>query len=252
MMKAILIDDEYSNRMLLASMLKKHCPDVMIIGDADSVDTGFEMINRLQPDLVFLDVKMPEKSGFDLLRMFKEINFSVIFVTGFDEYAIKAFEFNALDYILKPIDYSKLVKAVKKAEAKIISGTNSIIHFVHSLEEKTNYIKKITVHDKDKVHVIDLNDIIYIAANKNYSKIFDNKQRLYVSPKPLLHYEELLYPFRNFMRVNKSYIINSGFLISYSKGSDCSITLAGCDIEIEISRRKKTEIIQLLKDNNKL
>lgn len=131
-MKAILVDDEINNRALLSSMLKKHCPEIDLLAEAASVDTAFELINALKPELVFLDVKMPIKNGFDLLRMFEKIDFSVIFITGFDEYAVKAFEFNAVDYILKPIDYSKLINAVKKAELKLNTELSNIIHFVHS------------------------------------------------------------------------------------------------------------------------
>jgi two-component system, LytTR family, response regulator len=247
-MKAILIDDEYSNRLLLANMLKKHCPEVNVVGDAESADIAFEMINRLQPDLIFLDIKMSEKNGFDLLRLFKEINFEIIFVTGFDEYAIKAFEFNAIDYILKPLDYMKLIDAVKKAESRHYIHPDNMIRFVHSLEEKTNYIKRVTVHGKDKVHVIDLNDIVYIAADRNYSEILDIKKQRHISAKPLSDYEELLEPLRNFIRVNKSYLINSNHISSYTKGTDCVIRMNGCEKEIEVSRRKKTEILLLLKD----
>ena len=247
-MKALLIDDEYSNRSLLANMLAKHCPDVEVIGYSETADSAYEMILDLKPDLIFLDIKMPGKNGFDLLRQFSEINFSIIFVTGFDEYAIKAFEFNAVDYLLKPLDHSKLITAVQKATSKLYSTRNNIIHFVHSMEEKTNYIKKITFHHKDKVQIIDINDIINISAIRGYCEILDIHNNRYVSAKPLIDYEELLEPYKNFIRVNKSYIINSNHLRSYTKGADCIISLKGCDQEIEVSRRKKTEILMQLKE----
>jgi two-component system, LytTR family, response regulator len=247
-MNALIVDDEYSNRTLLASMLKRHCPEVTILGDAENADIAHELILKLKPDLVFLDIKMPQKNGFDLLRMFDEINFSVIFVTGFDEYAIQAFEFNAIDYILKPIDYSKLITAVKKVSAKLKSNGSEVIHFVHSLAEKTNFIKKITLHGKDKVHVIDLEDIVYVSADRGYCELLDASQQRHVSAKTLAEYEELLQPFKNFIRVNKSYIINIKHLKSYTKGTDCIISMNGCTEEIEVSRRKKAEINALIKE----
>jgi two-component system, LytTR family, response regulator len=246
-MRALLIDDEQSNRVLLNNMLKKHCPGINILGDADSASLAYQKIKELKPDLIFLDIKMQNQNGFDLLRQFDNIDFSIIFVTGFDEYAIKAFEFNAVDYILKPLDHSKLISAVQKAEANHYASSANVIRFVHSLEEKTNYIKKIAIHGKDKVHVIDLNHIVHISADRGYSEIFDiNKQR-HISAKPLSDYEELLKPFKNFIRVNKSSIINSQHLHSYTKGSDCVILMNDCDKEFEVSRRKKTEILMLLK-----
>lgn len=246
-MKAILIDDELSNRTLLTSMLKKHCPNVKLIGEAESSDKAFEMISLLKPDLIFLDVKMPQKSGFDLLRMFETIHFSVIFITGFDEYAVKAFEFNAVDYILKPIDYLKLITAVKKAETKQQATLNNIIHFVHSLEEKTNYVKKLTCHSNDKVNIIDLNEIVYIEASRGYSEIVDIKNQKHIFAKSLSEYEELLEPIPTFIRVNKSYIINTDHVLSYTKGNECIILMKGRDFEIEVSRRKKTQVISALK-----
>lgn len=246
-MKAIIVDDELNNLTLLASMLKKHCPEITLVAQADSADAGYKSIIQNKPHLVFLDVKMPGKTGFDLLRMFEEINFSVIFITGFDEYAIKAFEFNAVDYILKPIDYTKLIAAVKKAETKHMSNLGNIVHFVQSLEEKTNYIKKITLHNKDKVNVLDLNDIVYIEACRGYSEIVDTKNQRHLSAKYLSEYEELLEPVQNFIRVNKSFIINANHIESYSKGNECIICMKESKTEIEVSRRKKTEVISKLK-----
>ena len=247
-MRALLIDDEQSNRTLLCNMLKKHCPEIDVLGDADSVSLAYQKIKELKPDLIFLDIKMPNQNGFDLLRQFDNIDFKIIFVTGFDEYAIKAFEFNAVDYILKPLDHAKLITAVKKAEANHYSNSGNIIQFVHSLEEKTNYLKKIAIHGKDKVHIVDLNDIVYISADRGYSEIYDSNMQKHISAKPLSDYEELLKPFSNFIRVSKSCIINSQHLNSYTKGADCVILMNGYSKEFEVSRRKKTEILMLLKE----
>jgi len=110
--KSIIIDDEWANRTILDSFLKKYCPAIEVVGSAESAEVGYRMICDLSPDLVFLDVRMPPQSGFDLLRMFDEIAFYVIFITAYDEFAIQAFQFNAIDYLLKPIDYQKLIKSV--------------------------------------------------------------------------------------------------------------------------------------------
>lgn len=245
-MKALLVDDEEGNRALLANMIQKHCSQITLLGSSSSADEAFHQINTLKPDLVFLDIKMPEKNGFDLLRMYNQIDFAVIFVTGFDEYAITAFEFNAVDYLLKPLDHGKLVSAVNKATSQLNAKTN-ILHFVHSLEEKTDIIHRVTLHGKDKVSIIEIKDIIYIEANRGYSEIHTSHNQKFMSAKTLAEYEELLKPIPDFIRVNKSHIINVQFLDSYSKGSDCFLYLKGCKKEIEVSRRKKTEVITHLK-----
>ncbi|HYG49663.1 MAG TPA: LytTR family DNA-binding domain-containing protein [Flavobacteriales bacterium] len=246
-MNTVIIDDELSNRTLLANMLKKHCPEVKLAGDADSAETGYKLIKAVKPDLVFLDIKMPVKTGFDMLKLFDKIDFSVIFVSGFDEYAIKAFEFNAIDYILKPIDHTKLVHAVEKARIRRQQDLSNVIYFVRSIEEKTNYIKKLTFHDKDKVQVVDIENIVYIKSDEGYSEIVDISNQRYISAKTLGDYEDLLRPIKNFIRVNKQYLINTNHLNSYSKGTDCVLSMKPDNLEIEVSRRKKTEVIAALK-----
>jgi two-component system LytT family response regulator len=124
MITAIIVDDEKHNVVMLQSLLKENCPEINVVDFAYNVESAFEKINTIKPQLVFLDIKMPKKSGFDLLRLFPEINFEVIFVSAFNEYAITAFEFNALGYILKPIDYVALQKTVKNASSIIYARNN--------------------------------------------------------------------------------------------------------------------------------
>ena len=246
--RSVIIDDEIANQQVLEGMLIRHCPAVDICGKAQSVDEGYRLIGEVNPDVVFLDIKMPEGNGFDLLKKFKEIDFYVVFVTGYDEYAIQAFEYNALDYILKPIDYEKLIKDVEKLEKKIANQeNNNIIHFIHSLEERGNLIKTLSLHHNEKVQVINLSDICLIQAARGYSEIFTTVNQKLLSTKTLTDYEQLLTPFTNFLRVNKSTIVNIDYISEYSKGLICSISLKNWDKEIEISRRKKSSIIQYLK-----
>ena len=224
-----------------------HCPSIDGVGIAGSACDGYELIKNTEPDLVFLDIKMPEKSGFDLLRMFDEIKFNVVFVTAYDEYAIQAFEFNAIDYILKPIDYMKLIRAINKVESNIkLNTTNNVIHFIHSMDEKSDLLKNITVHKNDKVCIIDLNDICFIQAARNYCEIItDDNQRL-LSTKTLSDYEQLLSKHENFLRINKSTIVNINYIKEYTKGTVCFIIIKNFDQEMEVSRRKKSDITQFL------
>lgn len=245
----ILVDDEIGNRSVLTNYLEKHCTETEKAGEARSADEAFELINSVKPDLVFLDIKMPDKSGFDLLRMFSEIKFDVIFVSGFDEFAIQAFEYNAIDYILKPIDYQKLISSVKKAKERFElknKPEQNILHLVHSIDEKQELIKKISLHHQGKVYLVDVHDITHIEAIRGYCEISTSEGQKFVSTKTLKDHEDLLANIPFFIRVNKGVIVNVRHIISYSKGDFCFITLKG-KTEIEVSRRKKTEIIDKLK-----
>jgi two-component system LytT family response regulator len=246
---SIIVDDEPANRNVLANLLERHCPSINLIAAAESADEAHKVITELKPDLVFLDIRMPVKSGFDLLKMFSEIDFKVIFVTSYDQYAIQAFEFNAIDYILKPIDYTKLIKSVDKVEKSIDQKNhNSIIHFIHSIDEKNQLVKNISVHQSDKVQVIDIDDVCYIQASRNYSEIITESNQRLLSTKTLSDYEELLINHANFLRINKSILVNINYIREYTKGSSCLITIKNNDLELEVSRRKKSDIIQFLKN----
>ena len=247
--KSIIIDDEASNRSLLTSLLKKHCPSVELIGTAACAEEGYSLIREEQPDLVFLDIHMPVQGGFEMLRMFDRIPFHLIFVTAFDDYAIKAFEFNAVDYILKPIDYAKLMISVNRVENRIHLNEDrkDIIHFIRSVDEKTQLLKSVSVHHKDKVVLIDIDQISYIVACRNYCELITADHQRLVSSKPLSDYEKLLRPYKHFLRISNGHLINMNYIRSYSKGTACSITMTNQE-EIEVSRRKKHAILIALKN----
>ena len=251
--RSIIIDDESANRLVLERFLKRHCPNVNVIGSAESAKEGYQLICDLMPDLLFLDVRMSSQSGFDLLCMFDEIPFHVIFITAYDEYAIKAFEFNAIDYLLKPIDYQKLIKSVAKVEEMIRLKSNAnFIHFVNSVDEKQKLLKSITLHKKDKVLIVDIDQISFIQANRNYCEVTTSNNERLISSKTLLDYEKLLTHYSNFIRINRSIIINIRFIREYRKGYTCFIYMKNSDQELEVSRRKKGEILHYLKEEGLL
>ncbi len=248
MTSAFLIDDEEHNRIALRTLLEEHCPEIEIIGESGNAAHAFENINRLKPRLIFLDIKMPKKSGFDLLKMFSVINFEVIFVTAYDNYAIKAFDFSALGYILKPIDSDKLIKVVKKATERIRlnSDKDLVLHFVKSLSEKNNLVTKFSVHHNGQVVFISISDISFIETREDKTTLclFDNS--CYFSSKDLVRFEKMLETSVNFVRINKNIIINTDFIKSYSKDEICVLQMKGGQ-SFEVSRRRKTEILKKLK-----
>ncbi len=247
--RSLIVDDEVSNRLVLSRLLERYCPSVEVIGEAASADEGYELIGRENPDLVFLDVKMPVKTGIDMLRMFDSIPFRIVFVTAHDEFALQAFEFSAMDYLLKPIDYTKLIKAVEKVARNIVRNeSNDTIHFVRSIDEENKALKSISFHSKDKVTLVNIDTICYIEADRNYCDVITSANTRLTSPKTLAEYETMLSTFPNFIRLNKSVIINIDYLLDYSKGAVCFVNVKNCPTEIEVSRRKKTDILQYLKN----
>lgn len=246
--RAVVIDDEFYNRDLISKLILNTNSNFEIIGSAENIEEGFELIKSKKPDVAFLDIKMPEGSGFDLLRKFENPNFEVVFVTGFDEYAIKAFDFNALDYVLKPIDTSKLKLTLDKVQNRVynkhlLSGTmNQVLQSYNS----NNTISKIPVHFKDKVFLLNLNDIISIQSEDGYTSFYScSNLNKFTSSKQLIDYEFIIVDYNNFIKLNKSVYINLNYVKSYTKGLICMVTLTN-DVVFEVSRRKKTEILELL------
>lgn len=244
---ALLIDDETPNRNVLRRLLGKHCPDIEVIGEARSADEAYSMITVQKPALIFLDIKMPGKSGFDLLRMFDAIDFEVIFVSAFDEYAITAFEFNALAYILKPIDFTKLISAVSKAVARIRQdkADKDIFHFIQTMAEKTDLVTKINIHHGNHVILINISDVVSIESVKDSVEIRTITGERFFSTKGIKLFERLLEQQKAFVRINRSVIINTGHIAGYTKGEVCILAMPG-DHCFEVSRRKKTEVLAKL------
>jgi two-component system LytT family response regulator len=245
---AIIIDDEEHNRNLLATLLEKHCPLINVISQAGSVDEAFNEINTKKPQLIFLDIRMPNKSGFDLLKQFTNIDFEVIFISAFDEYAIKAFEFNALGYILKPIDYDKLTRAVNKVVAKIdLNQSNEeILQFTKTIDYKNDLITKIPIHHNDKVVIVDISEIVSVEGSGNICELKLKDKKNYFSSKDLKLFEAILQESGNFIRISRSVIVNVDCIKSYTKGDICDIELNnGC--VYEVPRRKKAEVLSKLR-----
>lgn len=248
MITALLIDDEEHNRSALGTLIRSHCPELTVVGEAADANEGCAKIVALQPQLVFLDIQMPRKNGFDLLRMLPNVNFEVIFVTAFNKYAIRAFEFNALGYILKPVDQCKLVKVVERATDRLRNNVQQdmVLHFVDTFPDDNNLVSKLSVHYNDRVVFIKTKEISCIEAGDGKTTIWLNDQSRYYSSKRVGDFEDLLEPTMNFIRLNKSVMINSHHIRNYSKGEPCFITMND-GRSFEVSRRRKSEMLKRLK-----
>ncbi|MGZ3864466.1 MAG: LytR/AlgR family response regulator transcription factor [Bacteroidia bacterium] len=239
----ILIDDEAAGRIVLTELLAKFCPDVNIVGEAANITEAYNLIKEKKPDFVFLDIQMPGGSGFELLKQFDKIEFDVIFVTSYDQYAINAIKFSALDYLLKPVEIEGLIDSVEKVRKRKIEKERAnewIITLIDNLDEK-NKNKKIAIHHQDRVKFLQLTDIVCLEAESNYTHIFTNDGQRYTPARVLKDFEEFLENHQSFIRVNKKAIVNLDYVTEYSK-SEPHILFMKNGKEYEIGRRKRTEI----------
>ena len=236
--KAILVDDEESARDILENLLKRFCPEVTLLGKYSNLLDAVESIKNHQPDLVFLDIEMPNYAGFEIVNLLENISFEIIFVTAYDKYALRAFEIAALDYLLKPIDLDRLKEAVSRVMSSFNIQQNEVKSNLlkSTLQEKE--IKNIIISEKGNQQVLPLNEIIALEAQESYCFIHTLNKRFTVS-KNLKYFENILNEIPSFIRVHKSWIISKNHVISYSK-SDFSILLTN-HISAKLSKYKKTD-----------
>lgn len=245
---AIIIDDEERARDTLFSLLDMYCPGINIVAKCPSVPEGVIAINNLRPKLVFLDIEMPEYNGFELLNFFRDIDFEIIFVTAYNDFALKAFEVSAVDYILKPVDIDKLKNAVEKAEKRIFSGLQNNKFDVLKETYKTQQFNKIALPVSEGLFFVDIMDIVYLEADGSYTEVWMKDGNKYTVSKKIKFFEDVLVYRPTFFRSHRSYIVNINFIKKYSK-SDNALILDNGKV-IVISRDRKSEFEKQLKDNN--
>lgn len=246
-MKVIIIDDEENSINVLKKLLEFYAPDFETIAIAKNVNDAYDVINLHQPDAIFLDINLSNETGFDLLKKFQTIFFDIIFVTSHDEFAIRAIKFNALDYLLKPVEIPLLEGALQRLRERKKLNQHQPIDVINVLNVyNDNAIQAgITIPNGNKVKFLKLSEIIYIEASSNYSHIHLNSNEIFIHAKLLGYYEDLFLNISSFFRANKSQIINVNYIQEYSKGEPCIVFLKNSK-EIEISRRKKTDLLNLL------
>lgn len=246
--KTILVDDEPRGLTSLQKLVELNCPDLEVIAVARSAEEAREKILELKPALVFVDIAMPGKTGFDLLKDFDSINFEIIFVTAHNSYAIQAFHFSAVDYLLKPVDEELLIEAVKRAQKRIDEKTagEHIETLKHNITQRdTPHKMKLCIPSIKGFQVIEIQDIIYCEASSNYTNIHFTNRPFICASRPIHEYEELLAD-SSFARIHKSYVINLEHVKEYVRGEGGSILLSNGK-ELEVSRRKKEDFFKKMK-----
>ncbi len=238
MLRTIIVDDESDAVKFIESIIAEYCPNIEIVGTANSAREGVKLINEKEPDLVFLDVEMPHGSGFDLLSNFPQKNFDVIFITAFNHYAIKAIKFSAVDYILKPININEFVEAVKKVEAARQKNKTSNFSLDALLENlRSSLPSKLAIPTSDGMEYLNTNEIIRVEADRSYSWFFLTENRKYLVSRNLKEYQELLSD-RNFFRTHNSHLINLEFVKKYIRQEGGYVLMTNGS-NVPISRSKK-------------
>jgi two-component system, LytTR family, response regulator len=244
MISAVLIDDEPKNNAILEKMLAGFCPEVMIAGKADNSREGIDIIRKVKPDLVFLDIEMPYGNAFDLLDRLKPFTFDVIFVTAFDNYTLKAFKYSALDYLLKPVDIEELKAAVERViEKRKLQQFDfrQVELLLSTIKNPRNNIEKIALPSSQGLVFQNIQDIVRCEAQRGYTYIYVKSGQKIVSGRNIKEFEDML-PESLFFRIHNSHLVNLNFVSKYLKGRGGNIEMTDGTV-LEVATRRKDELL---------
>lgn len=246
MIKTLVVEDESKSRSMLLAMIQKVNPNLQVVGEANNVKDGVEKIKSLKPDLVFLDVSMPDGTGFDLLEQVQGQKFDLIFATASDQHAIKAIKYSACDYLLKPIDIDELKIAIDKVLEKKTGTPNmdNLNFLIQQLKKADDNFQKITLPTGNAYEIVAIKDIVRCEADASYTTFYLLDKRKIMVSFGLKHYEELL-PSNEFIRVHHQHLINMNHVVRYLK-EDGGYAVMVDGSKIELSRRKKDHFLEKL------
>lgn len=240
MLTAIIVDDEISNIENLTILLQKYCPAVSVAATATNAEQGLLLIREIKPALLFLDIQMPGKNGFDLLKEIATPDFEVIFVTAYDQYAIQAIKFSAIDYLLKPVNINELVNAVDRAivAAQKKKHNERLENLILSINNK-NQLRIAIISSKETLF-LHPDTILFCKSDNNYTTFYLKTGQKHISSKPIFEYEEILSP-HGFIRCHQSYLVNSIFIKSWIKADGDRLLMEG-EHEIPVARNRKERV----------
>lgn len=238
MLKSIIVDDEAKSGESLRILIEEFCEGVTVCALCKTVDEGIAAIREHQPDVVLLDIQMQRETGFDLLEKIGNVNFEVIFTTAHSEYAIKAFRFSAVDYLLKPIDLEELKSSLMKVSKKLSPGiTARLQQLMRNLKETSGENYKLALPTSDGLFFVKVSSIVYCEASSNYTEIFTDDGRKHIVSRTLKEYDEMLSDY-NFYRIHNSYLINLNAVKKYIRGEGGSVVMVTGQ-SLDVSKRKK-------------
>jgi two-component system LytT family response regulator len=246
MIKALIIDDEKHCSDNLEWQLKQYCPEIEIMAVCSTAEAGLQQINYYKPQLIFLDVEMPVMNGFEMLEQLKEINFDIIFTTAFNQYAIRAIKFGALDYLIKPIDKDELCEAVNKhlqnSQRDALKQLTALLSHIKKSNDLS--FQKIALPTMHSYELVPLNNIIVCESSSNYTNVRLNNGQHFLISKTLKQIEELL-DMPPFLRVHNSFLVNLQYAIRYVKGEGGYLVLSN-EMTVPVARSKKEELLKLI------
>jgi two-component system LytT family response regulator len=244
MIRAIVLDDEYLAREILVDLLSSCCKDIEVVGQGGDILTGLKLIKELKPDLLILDIQLVDGTSFDLLKKLDHYNYKIIFVTAYEEYAIQAFRFSAIDYILKPIDPDNLLEAIRRVKQAMVKESLELKlnTLFQNLENIHSDRRKIILRTSSNMHLLCLSEIIRCQSEKNYTHFFTDKGEMIVVSKTLKEYEELLQGF-DFVRIHQSHLVNLSHIRRYEKSNGGEVVMSD-DSRLPVSFRKKEELMK--------
>jgi two-component system, LytTR family, response regulator len=240
MIKALIVEDELHNRKNLMRLLETHCEELDIVGTAADADEAISLINRLHPQLVFLDIQMPGKDSFQMLQELGKYDFEIIFVTAYGDYGIKAVKFSAIDYLLKPISIDELKTAVSKAAEKIKhkrenASLKNLLHYLQNTGSKADH--RIAISSVKEIKLVSVSEIIRCESENTYTLFYLLNNESVLSTTSIATYEELLEAY-GFIRCHQSHLINKKFVKSFLKRDGYSLQMADKSV-VPVSRQKK-------------
>ena len=253
MIKAVIIDDDYYSRVVLREIIRKTFDNIELLGEAESVDKGLILIERTNPDLVLLDISMPDGSGFDLLDKLKKVDFRIIFITAYSEYAIRAFKYSAFDYIMKPINIGDLTEAIaripdkakQKGSVRAEQSADALNALKSSLFSNTgNGLKTIALPDQNGFAIVEVDKIVRCEGLRNYTRIIFKEGEERVVSRTLLEFENLLSPL-GFIRIHRSHLVNISNVVRYIKSQGGYVELKTGE-QLKVSPKHKEEVLDKL------
>jgi two-component system, LytTR family, response regulator len=246
MLKAIIVDDEENARITLSSLLQEYGKEIEIVAQCSNVPDAVLAINKYNPHVVFLDIEMPDYNGFELIGFFKEITFEIIFVTAYSQYAIRAFEISAIDYLLKPVEIESLKSAIKKLQQK--HHSSNIMQRLELMQQtyQGNEIQKIALPMNDGLLFVEIKQIILFEADRAYTDIYLSDGSKITVSKAMRTFEDILNSRSYIFRPHRSYLINLNYLKKYNKGH--STVVMDNQILVPIARDRKQDFENLLKE----
>lgn len=244
----ILVDDEIKNNELLSIYLERHCPAIEVVATATTIEDALEKIHKIQPKLIFMDIVLDNGTGFDILEQIKYDDFLVVFITAHQKYALTAFKFNAIDFLLKPIDPKDLILAVEKIqnniENKYFTTTSQIESVRDSIASKTSDYNFIAIPSTRKIHFKQLDDILYFESDGRYTIVHLRNGSTILVTKNIGEYDKILAPIY-FFRIHKKYLINIKYIININNTDGSNCELEG-NLRLPVAKRRKEELVNHL------